>query len=86
MPTDHPVNSEVLVVLVVSLGLCLSGHTHGGQWGVPSLTEGVFKRAGQPWYRGLCSVRGNHRYVNRGWASGAAPELPLITLHRLEPT
>jgi uncharacterized protein len=75
--------------------LCLSGHTHGGQWDVPRLTEGVFKRAGQPWYRGLYSVRGNQLYVNRGMGFGrgtrlprlnAEPELTLITLHRLEPT
>lgn len=75
--------------------LCLSGHTHGGQWDVPRLTEGVFKRAGQPWYRGHYRVRGNQLYVNRGIGFGrgtrlprvnSEPELTLITLRRAEPT
>lgn len=74
--------------------LCLSGHTHGGQWDVPRLTEGVFKRAGQPWYRGHYNVRGNQLYVNRGIGFGrgtrlprlnSEPELTLITLRRAEP-
>lgn len=74
--------------------LCLSGHTHGGQWEVPKLTEGVYKRAGQPWYRGHYHVRGNQLYVNRGLGFGrgtrlprinSEPELTLITLRRAEP-
>ncbi|MDP3238035.1 MAG: metallophosphoesterase [Myxococcales bacterium] len=74
--------------------LCLSGHTHGGQWDVPRLTEGVFKRAGQPYYRGHYNVRGNQLYVNRGIGFGrgtrlprlnSEPELTLITLRRAEP-
>lgn len=74
--------------------LCLSGHTHGGQWDVPGLTSGLFKRAGQPWYRGHYPVRGNQLFVNRGLGFGKGtrlprinsdPELTLLTLHRLEP-
>jgi uncharacterized protein len=73
--------------------LCLSGHTHGGQWDVPRLTEGVFRRAGQPWYRGHYRVRGNQLYVNRGIGFGrgtrlprlnSEPELTLLTLRRAE--
>jgi hypothetical protein len=73
--------------------LCLSGHTHGGQWDVPKLTEGVFRRAGQPWYRGHYRVRGNQLYVNRGLGFGrgtrlprlnSEPELTLLTLRRAE--
>ncbi len=75
--------------------LCLSGHTHGGQWDVPGLTSGLFRRAGQPWYRGHYPVRGNQLFVNRGLGFGKGtrlprinsdPELTLITLHRLEPS
>ena len=74
--------------------LCLSGHTHGGQLDVPRLTEGIFKRVGEPWYRGRYSVRGNQLYVNRGLGFGngtkvprvnSDPELSIITLHRAEP-
>lgn len=74
--------------------LCLSGHTHGGQWDVPRLTEGVFRRAGQPWYRGHYGVRGNQLYVNRGLGFGrgtrlprlnSEPEVTLLTLRRAEP-
>ncbi len=74
--------------------LCLSGHTHGGQWDVPGLTSGLFKRAGQPWYRGYYPVRGNQLFVNRGLGFGKGtrlprinsdPELTLITLRHLEP-
>lgn len=73
--------------------LCLSGHTHGGQWDVPRLTEGVFKRVGQPWYRGQYRVRGNPLYVNRGIGFGrgtrlprlnSEPELTIITLRHAE--
>jgi predicted MPP superfamily phosphohydrolase len=74
--------------------LCLSGHTHGGQWDVPRLTKGVFRTVGQPWYRGAYSVRGNQLYVNRGLGFGKGtvlprinsdPELTLITLRHREP-
>jgi predicted MPP superfamily phosphohydrolase len=71
--------------------LCLSGHTHGGQWDVPRLTEGFFRRVGQPYYRGSYAVRGNQLYVNRGLGFGSGtrlprinsdPELTLFTLRR----
>lgn len=74
--------------------LCLSGHTHGGQWDVPRLTQGLFRTAGQPWYRGSYSVRGNQLYVNRGLGFGSGtrlprinsdPELTVLTLRRREP-
>lgn len=72
--------------------LCLSGHTHGGQWNVPQLTRGVFKSVGQPWFRGAYQVRGNQLYVNRGLGFGkgtrlprinSQPEVTLITLRHL---
>jgi predicted MPP superfamily phosphohydrolase len=71
--------------------VCLSGHTHGGHFMIPRVTEGIFKRAGQPYIRGLYKVRGNQLYVNRGLGFGAGgpilrmnsdPELSLITLRR----
>ena len=59
--------------------LCLSGHTHGGQWNVPSLTRGVFRTlGGQPWYRGAYQERGNQLYVNRGLGFGKGTRLPRI--------
>jgi predicted MPP superfamily phosphohydrolase len=58
--------------------LCLSGHTHGGQWDVPKLTEGFFKKMGQPWYRGYYRVRGNQLYVNRGLGYGKGTRLPRL--------
>ncbi len=73
--------------------LCLSGHTHGGQWDVPKLTAGIFRLAGQPWYRGAYAVNGNHLYVNRGLGFGKGtpfgrihsdPEVTVITLRRAE--
>jgi hypothetical protein len=73
--------------------LCLSGHTHGGQWEIPGLTAAIYKGAGQPWYRGSYSVRGNQLYVNRGLGFGlgttgprinSAPELTVFTLRRRE--
>lgn len=56
--------------------LCLSGHTHGGQWHVPKLTKGFYKAAGQQWYRGNYRVRGNQLYVNRGLGFGHGTHLP----------
>ncbi len=70
--------------------LCLSGHTHGGQWDVPGLTKGVFRTVGQPWYRGAYGVLGNQLYVNRGLGFGHGTRLPRInsdpevTLHVLK--
>lgn len=69
--------------------LCLSGHTHGGHFVVPGVTEGLFRTAGQPYVRGLYDVRGNQLYVNRGLGFGrggpvvrvnSEPELALLTL------
>ncbi len=73
--------------------LVLSGHTHGGQWEIPGLTQGIFTRSGNPWYRGLYRVQGNALYVNRGLGFGrgtrlprlnSEPEVALITLRRAE--
>lgn len=75
--------------------LCLSGHTHGGQWNVPKLTRGIYQAAGQPWFRGAYTVRGNQLFVNRGLGFGKGtrlprinsdPELSVITLRYREPT
>jgi predicted MPP superfamily phosphohydrolase len=72
---------------------CLSGHTHGGQWEIPSLTARIYRTAGQPWYRGAYAVRGNQLYVNRGLGFGhgtrilrinSDPEVTLFTLRHLE--
>ncbi|MHB8872858.1 MAG: metallophosphoesterase [Myxococcaceae bacterium] len=69
--------------------VCLSGHTHGGQVTIPGFTDGLFRRIGQPYVRGLYTVRGNQLYVNRGLGFGkgsplvrvgADPELSLFTL------
>ncbi len=74
--------------------LCLSGHTHGGQWNVPKLTKGIYQAAGQPWFRGAYTVRGNQLYVNRGMGFGKGtrlprinsdPEMSVITLRYREP-
>ena len=71
--------------------VCFSGHTHGGQVMVPRLTESLFRRAGQPYVRGLYPVRGNQLYVNRGLGFGrgspivrigSEPELTLAKLRR----
>lgn len=58
--------------------LVLAGHTHGGQWDVPKLTQGIFRAGGQPWYRGGYTVRGNQLYVNRGLGFGRGTRLPRI--------
>ncbi len=75
--------------------VCFSGHTHGGHFVVPGLTDGIFRRAGQPYIRGHYRVRGNHLYVNRGLGFGrggpvvrlnSEPEVTVITLRRSEPS
>lgn len=69
--------------------LCLSGHTHGGQIVIPGLTARLLRRAGEPYVRGLYSVRGNALYVNRGLGFGvggpalrlgSSPEVSFFTL------
>lgn len=75
--------------------LCLSGHTHGGHFVIPKVTESLFRRAGQPYIRGLYQVRGNQLFVNRGLGFGSGgpvvrlnsdPEVSLLTLRRSEQT
>lgn len=67
-----------------------SGHTHGGQFIVPGLTEAIFRRAGQPYISGHYTVNGNQLYVNRGLGfgfggpylrRGSEPEVAFFTLH-----
>lgn len=69
--------------------VCLSGHTHGGQIWLGSVTDGLFARAGQPYVRGLYQVGGNSLYVSRGLGFGRGsplvrvgsdPEVTLLTL------
>ena len=70
---------------------CLSGHTHGGQWYIPRLSERIYKLANQPYVRGSYGVKGNRLYVNRGIGFGrggygvrinAMPEVSIFTLRR----
>lgn len=68
--------------------LCLSGHTHGGQWHVPGLTPLVLRAlAHEPYERGLYRVGEVQLYVNRGVGNSALrvridsdPEVTLATL------
>ena len=71
--------------------LCLSGHTHGGHFVVPGLTDAILHVAGQPYVRGRYEANGNHLYVNRGLGAGrtghlprvnSMPEVSLFTLRR----
>lgn len=70
---------------------CFSGHTHGGHFVIPGVTESIFRKAGQPYVRGLHKVNSNQVYVNRGLGfgrggpvtrMGADPELSVFTLRR----
>jgi uncharacterized protein len=68
-------------------GLCLSGHTHGGQISVPILSPLAYLVAGEPYQRGLYHLGGVQLYVNRGVGSsfwdfrlGSPPEVTLATL------
>ncbi len=73
-----------------SLGLpCLAGHTHGGHFVVPRLTDAVFAIGGERYVRGWYEVGGNQLYVSRGIGAGrgghfprvgAEPELSVFTL------
>lgn len=71
--------------------ICLSGHTHGGQWYIPRFTDRVFKIANQPYVRGSYGIKGNQLYVNRGIGFGrggygvrinSSPEVSLFTLRK----
>lgn len=68
---------------------CFSGHTHGGQVVIPSVTDALFRLAGQPYIRGEYRVNGNQLYVNRGLGfgrkheflhQGSEPEVALFIL------
>ncbi len=69
--------------------LCLSGHTHGGHFVVPGVTNALMHMAGEPYVRGRYQAAGNQLYVNRGIGAGrgghfpragAIPEVSLFTL------
>ncbi|GEJ59406.1 metallophosphoesterase [Anaeromyxobacter diazotrophicus] len=68
--------------------LCLSGHTHGGQWHVPGLTPFMLRTlAHEPYERGLYRLGAVQLYVNRGIGNSALrlridsdPEVTLATL------
>ena len=68
--------------------LCLSGHTHGGQWHVPGLTPFMLRTlAHEPYERGLYRLGPVPLYVNRGVGNSALriridsdPEVTLATL------
>jgi predicted MPP superfamily phosphohydrolase len=71
--------------------VCLAGHTHGGHFVVPGLTDRVLEAAKEPWIRGWYEVGGNRLYVNRGLGAGgpghfprvaSPPEVSLFTLRR----
>jgi uncharacterized protein len=68
---------------------CFSGHTHGGQVRVGSLTDRAAKVLGHPYLRGTHAIAGNTLYVTSGLAYGRGsilprfqcpPEISLITL------
>lgn len=68
-------------------GLCLSGHTHGGQISLPILSPLAYLVAGEPYRRGLYRLDGVQLYVNRGVGSSfwdlrvnSPPEVTLATL------
>lgn len=70
--------------------LCLAGHTHGGHFVVPGITERAMVLGGQKYVRGWYDVGGNGLYVSRGLGAGglgvprvhADPEVTLFTLRR----
>jgi hypothetical protein len=69
--------------------LTLSGHTHGGQLGVPGLPRFSLARFVSEWTAGLYRRGRSWLYVNRGAGTtgpparlGAPPELAVITLRR----
>ncbi|NMO15614.1 metallophosphoesterase [Pyxidicoccus fallax] len=69
--------------------LTLSGHTHGGQLGVPGIRRLSLARVITEWTAGLYRRGRSWLYVNRGAGTtgppvrlGAPPELAVITLRR----
>jgi uncharacterized protein len=58
--------------------LCLSGHTHGGQWYIEGVSEALFARVGQPYVRGHHHSGSNQLYVNRGLGFGHHTRLPRV--------
>jgi len=58
--------------------LQLSGHTHGGQFYLGSVTDKMFAIGHQPYIRGLHHVHGNQVYVNRGLGFGKGSRLPRV--------
>lgn len=73
-------------------GLVLSGHTHGGQVQISTVTDSLGKRMGIPYMRGLHEIGDTKLYVTPGVGNsaipfragqGAQPEVALITLRCL---
>jgi predicted MPP superfamily phosphohydrolase len=71
--------------------VCFSGHTHGGQLVLPTVTDVVLRRAGIHHARGMSRFRtdGPWLHVTNGIGSAvnpirfrAAPEVAVVTLHR----
>jgi uncharacterized protein len=58
--------------------LCLSGHTHGGQWYVEGVSERLFAKAGQPYVRGHHARGRNQLYVSRGLGFGRSTRMPRV--------
>lgn len=58
--------------------LVVAGHTHGGHFHIPGITEQVFRVVKEPWYRGWYDVSGNQLYVNRGLGAGGAGHFPRL--------
>jgi hypothetical protein len=72
-----------------SVDLTLSGHTHGGQLGVPGVPRLSLARLITRWTAGLFRQGRSWLYVNRGAGTtgppvrlGAPPELAVLTLRR----
>jgi hypothetical protein len=72
-----------------AVDLTLSGHTHGGQLGVPGVRRLSLARLVTRWTAGLYRQGRSWLYVNRGVGTtgppvrlGAPPELAVITLRR----
>jgi len=70
-------------------GLILSGHTHGGQVQISTVTDRLGKRMGIPYMRGLHEIGDTKLYVTPGVGNsaipfragqGAHPEVAVITL------
>lgn len=75
-------------IISTQVGLCLSGHTHGGQVVLPGQHAPFCpSQFGNKYLRGVCAAPNTTVYVSRGLGTtaapirlGARPELTIITL------